>query len=91
LGGVVSLRRDRHLADALLQMVNACCQPLKALLVLTDGWAAYPGCIRRAFREKVKSQAGRGRCQLQAWPEVLIGTADSKRPPKSASSRLFDA
>lgn len=74
LGGVVSLRRDRHLADELLQMVTACCQPLVAVLVLTDGWAAYPGSIRRAFREKVKSVAGRGRSRLQAWPQVLIGT-----------------
>jgi hypothetical protein len=41
LGGVVSLRRDHHLADALLQMVKNCCQPLAAVLVLTDGWAAY--------------------------------------------------
>src|ERR1700731_1505647 len=41
LGGVVSLRRDRKLADQLLQMVKACCKPLVAVLVLTDGWAAY--------------------------------------------------
>jgi transposase-like protein len=74
LGGVVSLRRDRHLADALLQMVKSCCQPLVAVLVLTDGWAAYPGSIRRAFREKVKGVAGRGRSRLQAWPEIVIGT-----------------
>jgi len=67
LGGVVSLRRDRRLADDLLQMVKACCQPLVAVLVLTDGWAAYPGSIRRAFREKVKEVAGRGRSRLQAW------------------------
>jgi transposase-like protein/IS1 family transposase len=82
LGGVVSLRRDRHLADALLQMVKACCQPLCAVLVLTDGWAAYPGSIRRAFREKVKGQAGRGRCQLQSWPEILIGTVIKKTAKK---------
>ena len=37
LGGVVSLRRDRHLADALLQMVNVCCHPLTAVVVVTDG------------------------------------------------------
>jgi hypothetical protein len=28
--------------------------PLCALLVLTDGWSAYPNSIRRAFREKGK-------------------------------------
>ena len=81
LGGVVSGRRDRHLADALLQMVKGCCQPLAALLVLTDGWAAYPGSIRRAFREKVKG-VGRGRSRLQAWPEIVIGTVIKKTARK---------
>ncbi len=78
LGGVVSLRRDRHLANALLQMVKACCQPLVAVLVLTDGWAAYPG----SFREKVKGVAGRGRSRLQAWPEILIGPVIKKTAKK---------
>src|SRR5713101_4010877 len=74
LGGVVSLTRDRSLADRLLTQVRACCQPLRALLVCTDGWSAYPGSIRRAFREKVKKTVGRGRACLQAWPEVVIAT-----------------
>lgn len=82
LGGVVSLRRDRHLADALLQMVKSCCHPLVAVLVLTDGWAAYPGSIRRAFREKVKGVAGRGRSRLQAWPEIVMGTVIKKTVKK---------
>jgi transposase-like protein/IS1 family transposase len=82
LGGVVSLHRDRQLADDLLQMVKACCQPLVAVLVLTDGWAAYPGSIRRAFREKVQSAAGWGRRRLQAWPDVLIGTVIKKTAKK---------
>ena len=63
LGSVVSLSRDRHLADQLLGMVKACCLPRQTLLVLTDGWSAYPGSIRRAFREKVKLVGGR--CVLQ--------------------------
>jgi transposase-like protein len=82
LGGVVSLRRDHHLADQLLGMVKACCLPLRALLVLTDGWSAYPGSIRRAFREKVKPVGGRGRCALQEWPELLIGTVIKKTAKK---------
>src|SRR6266516_3348058 len=49
LGGVVSLRRDRSLAERLLWQVRACCQPLRALLVCTDGWNAYTGSIRLAF------------------------------------------
>src|SRR5260370_29446657 len=40
LGGVVSLTRDRSLADRLLAQVRSCCQPLRALLGCTDGWNA---------------------------------------------------
>src|SRR3989454_12534183 len=54
LGGVGSLTRDTTLADRLLQQVRACSQAACALLICTDGWAAYPGSIKRAFREKVK-------------------------------------
>src|SRR5260370_3660522 len=32
----------------------------------------YPGSIRRAFREKVKETAGRGRACLRVWPQVCI-------------------
>jgi hypothetical protein len=66
LGGVVSLRRDRQLADQLLRMVKACCLPRQTLLVLTDGWPAYLGSIRRAFREKIRDpqeDAGGVRCR----------------------------
>ena len=82
LGGVVSLTRDRSLADRLLTQVRACCQPLRALLVCTDGWSAYPGSIRRAFREKVKKTVGRGRACLQAWPEVCIATVIKRTEKK---------
>jgi hypothetical protein len=82
LGGVISLRRDRQLADQVLRMARACCLPLRPLLVITDGWAAYPGSIRRTFREKVKGVAGRGRSRLHAWPEVVIGTVVKKTVKK---------
>ena len=42
LGGVVSLTRDTALADQLMGQVRACAQALRAVLVCTDGWAAYP-------------------------------------------------
>jgi len=74
LAGVVSVHRDRRLADCLLQQVRACCRPLQALLVASDGWAAYPGSIQRAFRDKVKRTAGRGRACLQVWSELCIAT-----------------
>src|SRR6266851_6952302 len=52
LAGTVRMTRDKGLADALMQQVRRSAQTLRPLLVLTDGWAAYPGSIRRAFREK---------------------------------------
>ncbi len=82
LGGVVSVHRDRRLADRLLQQVRACCRPLQALLVSSDGWAAYPGSIRRAFREKVKRTAGRGRACLQVWPQLCIATVIKRTEKK---------
>jgi hypothetical protein len=42
--------------------------------VCTDGWAAYPNSIKRAFREKVKKTAGRGRACLEVWPALCIAT-----------------
>jgi IS1 family transposase len=74
LGGVVQFSRDRSLADRMFQQVRRCAQALRPLLVLTDGWSAYPNSIRRAFREKVKTSQGSGRARLQIWPELHIGT-----------------
>ncbi len=74
LAGVVSPTRDRHLADSLLSKVRACALAVRALLVATDGWAAYPNSIKRAFREKIKETAGRGRACLQVWENLCIVT-----------------
>ena len=74
LAGAVSPTRDSRLADRLMWQVRACAQAPLAILVCTDGWAAYPNSIRRAFREKVKETAGRGRSCLCVWPELHIGT-----------------
>jgi transposase-like protein len=74
LAGVLSPSRDSDLAETFLQQVRRCCQRLVPLLVCTDGWAASPNSIRRAFREKVKRTAGKGRCALQVWPDLQIGT-----------------
>jgi IS1 family transposase len=82
LAGTVSLTRDRTLADRLMQQVRRCGQTLKALLVLTDGWAAYPGSIKRAFREKVKEKPGRGRARLCLWPDLHIGTVIKRTQKK---------
>lgn len=82
LGGVVQSTRDRKLADRLLWQVRACSLPVRALLVCTDGWAAYPGSIRRAFREKVKKTVGRGRSCLVAWPNIVIATVIKRTEQK---------
>jgi IS1 family transposase len=74
LGGVVQFSRDRSLADHLMSQVRRCAACLRPLLVITDGWSAYPGSIRRAFREKVKQMQGVGRACLRVWPQLHIGT-----------------
>lgn len=74
LAGTVSQQRNHTLTDRLFEQVRICCQVGSGLLVCTDGFAAYPKSIVRAFREKVKKQAGPGRCSLEAWPELCIAT-----------------
>lgn len=82
IGGVIQQTRDRSLADQLLQQVRRCATSLRPLLVLTDGWSAYPGSIRRAFREKIKRTAGVGRACLQIWPQLHIGTVIKRTEKK---------
>ena len=74
LGGVVRRTRDTSLADRRLHQGRVCAQGACPLLVCTDGWAAYPNSIKRAFRDKVKRTAGRGRASLQVWSGLHIGT-----------------
>ena len=61
---------------------SAPAQPLRPLLVLTDGWAAYPGSIRRAFREKIKKLTGVGRAWLEMWPDLHIGVVIKRTEKK---------
>src|SRR5258708_32820909 len=58
LGGVVSRTRDTSLADRLVRQGRAWSQAACTLLSCTDGWAAYPNSIRRAFRPEVKQTTG---------------------------------
>ncbi len=74
IAGEVSKTRDSDLTDILMQKARRCCKSLSALLVCTDGFAAYPKSIVKAFREKIKRTAGRGRCRLEVWPDVHSGT-----------------
>lgn len=72
LGGVVSPQRDRGLADRLLRRVRRCARSGCRVLVITDGWRAYPNAILRAFRTKVARAGRSGRCQLQVWETLGI-------------------
>ena len=67
LGGVVSRTRDTSLADRLLQQVRACSQAACALLVCTDGWAAY---VRRVGVYEIPVRHGRGREQEPLGQEL---------------------
>jgi transposase-like protein len=82
LAGVVSRTRDTQLADRLLQQVRACCRTGSNLLVCTDGWAAYPASSKRAFRDKVKETAGRGRACLRVWSGLCIATVTKRTEKK---------
>src|SRR5881227_263999 len=55
---------------------------MRALLVCTDGWNAYPGSIKRAFGEKVKESARRGRACLQVWPQLCIAVVIKRTQKK---------
>src|SRR5260370_20721691 len=72
LTGTVSMSRDKGLAEALMQQVRRSAQTLRPLLVLTDGWAAYPRSIRRAFRQRVKKLAGGGGAALEGGPQLHV-------------------
>jgi transposase-like protein len=67
LAGVVSVHRDRRLADRLLQQVRVCCQSVHALLACTDGWAAY---VRRVGVYEIPVRHGRGREQEPLGQEL---------------------
>jgi hypothetical protein len=78
----VSQTRDHHLADRLLMQVRACALPLPALLVATDGWAAYPKSIQRAFRQQGKETVGRGRACLRVGKDWCLVTVIKRTQKK---------
>src|SRR5882762_9272321 len=58
IAGEVSKKRDSDLTDNLMQQVRRCARSLCAILICTDGFAAYPKSIIKAFRTKVKDRPG---------------------------------
>jgi transposase-like protein/IS1 family transposase len=89
LGGVLSRQRDAALITALVQQVRACARSL-AILVCTDGLAAYVTAFPRVFRDPVRT--GRpGRPRLVVAPGLLIGQVVkhyAQRHAVSVSQRL---
>jgi transposase-like protein len=74
IAGQVSKTRDRNLIDSLMEQVRRCSKEMAALLICTDGLAAYPKSILRAFRSKVKNPYGVGASRKEVWPRLYIGT-----------------
>ena len=71
VGGVISLRRDKALIQALVAQVRqvALCRPL---LVAVDGLSSYVSAFQEAFRTKLPRYGQLGRAKLRAWEEVAI-------------------
>ncbi len=74
IAGEVSKTRDSNLIDRLMEQVRKCCKAMTAILICTDGFAAYPKSILRAFREKIKNPYGIGAPRKVVWPRLYIGT-----------------
>lgn len=70
LGGVVSPKRDKHLARKIAQKVKSCCH-LGSVLVITDGWTAYREAFLRAFRSPLRL-GKRGAPRLIAWSGFVL-------------------
>lgn len=82
LGGAVSPHRDQDLARGLADQVRriALCRPL---LIAVDGWWAYLGAFRRAFRSPLPIPPGPGRRpSFFSWPEVAIVQVIKRRTEK---------
>jgi len=70
----VSKKRDSDLTDNLMRQVRRCACSLCAILICTDGFAAYPKSIIKAFRTKVKDTPGPGASKKVVWPRLYIAT-----------------
>ena len=87
----VSKKRDSNLTDNLMQQVRRCARSLCAILICTDGFAAYPRSIIKAFRSKVKDTPGPGASKKVVWPRLYIGTVikrTAKRRVTEVSRRM---
>ena len=87
----VSKKRDSNLTDNLMRQVRRCARSLCAIFICTDGFAAYPKSIIKAFRYKVKDTPGPGASKKVVWPRLYIGTVikrTAKRRVTEVSRRM---
>jgi hypothetical protein len=82
LAGTVSVRRDKALADALPHQGRRTTLKRRLLLMVTNGWAASPGSLCRAFREKATRTLGPSRACVQVWPSLHSGTTITRTEKK---------
>jgi len=71
LEGVLSEKRDRSLARAVVGLIRSCGRSL-SLLVTTDGWKPYKDALLKGFRFAVKT-GRRGRPRLALEEGFLLG------------------
>ena len=88
LGGVVSMHRDRGWQIGCCQQVRACCRPLQAILVCTDGWAAYPGSISGHFGKKSNGQQDVDERVCRCGPSCVSLPSSSARS-RNGSSKWY--
>jgi hypothetical protein len=73
LGGVVQQKRERALADELLQLVVRCCHQFVVVLVAVGSFKAYPKAIVKAFRATLPQPKGKGgRPRKVVWPGLRL-------------------
>jgi hypothetical protein len=73
LGGVVRIRRDRHLIRTLLVGVRAC-GAFQSLLLCTDGLSSYPKQALKVFSEPIRT-GKRGRPRLLLPERLMVAQA----------------
>ena len=71
LGGLISVRRDKVLIQALADKVRtmALCRPV---LIAVDGLPSYVKAFQRAFRSKLPRHGQVGRAKWRAWSELAM-------------------
>ena len=75
-----------------MQQVRRCARSLCAILICTDGFAAYPKSIIKAFRYKVKDTPGPGASKKVVWSRLYIGTSrfiDRIKTPTNRCNRTL--